>query len=374
MIKIYAKQVWLLITIYYFIFFGIAYLLSSNILDSTIFIISYLPISIVIAYLSRSNIILYKKNLIDLEKTLYILSIFILFLTLLLLINPPIFSSNPNIDRVIFREPFYVKSLLLPMQFVASLILSLLMIYNFKRIYLFLFFIIILNGFLSGFRTATIVPILNYVLLVFVTSKGSFYFIKRNLLVIFMIVIIFILIVITTYFRFEDTPLIDIITKVLFKRILFENYDLNHLRYNLYYDNYGPQLGYTYIMDFLSVLRIEEHSFQQLLSGGGILTMNTPYYSELFVNFGEYSFVFSFFVAFLFAIITYLIIIILPKNEKLLFKVYLSISVAPSILQAGITKYLFVTFPKTIFIFMLLYFIRRIIYAKKNKCDINNIK
>lgn len=330
------------------------------------YLISFIPISFALAYLSKTNILIEENLLRNLDRMMIILMFFVFILFLFLVLNPPIFSPNPNIERVLFRKIFYINYLLWPMQTLATILIVVLLRISFQKKYLFFLIIIILNGFLSGFRGATINPLLLYVLISYATSSGTIYFIKKNYTIILLIFIVFVFLVLSTYLRYQDLPVIQVINEILVNRIFFENYELNHFRYINYYQSFGLQYGYTYILDLLSILKIEPLSFQSILSGGGVLTMTTPYYSELFVNFGDYSFVFSFIITVFVFSIVYFFIKLLPKYESLLFRFTFATGVSTSILQASLTKFMFVDLPKLIFIFLFIYIIRRIIYAKKS--------
>lgn len=349
----------LVVVFYHTVFFGFSFLLNYDLISFIGFLISFIIILLSMLYAIPSKLVITHSNLQNLSKFYNFAFSIIMAYLIYIAMNPPIFSDNVNIDRVLFRNIFIVKYIFQPLLGVFSLLVCLLYFLSKDSKYLISFFMVFIIGLLSGYRAATIVIFIQYIILSFVFSNSIYAFFKANKYLLFIVPILVFFLLLTTAYRLDFDNL-ETIYQALLHRVFDENASLNHERYLKYSLDNGLQYGYTWLHDIYSLIGLENYSFQELLSNSGLLVMTTPFYSELYVNFGVWSFIISGIIGALLIVYFKSIPIILNKTEYIIFILYLLLGVFPSILQAGFSKYLFVAIPKFIIILLAFSFLSRI--------------
>lgn len=336
------------VAVMHFIMFGLGFIVQSghlmhkiNFLTTTLIFLS----SLFIVFTNRVSHI-DVKQLSSIRVKMFIFGP-VLYLVIMLLKGMPVFHDNTNMFRIEIRDIFWIDFVALPCMAIY-LMSTFIMRENLSKRHLFLSIAFVsLIGFLSGFRGAAITPLFYYIIFLFITKKITFNFKTIIGLTIASVGMAFLLVQITQQ---RSGPGSDVIA-ILLNRIFLENATTNWNRYMAYLDQNSYTLGLTYIIDALSVVRIVELSFQELLSGGGKLVMNTPFYAEIFLNFGWFSSVVSALLGYLFGI--YLLFINMLVGRGGVFVLFVFLYLYPSVLQAGITKYAFVAIPKMVIVLLI---------------------
>lgn len=355
------------------VFFGAGFIYSENygVLDKISYVITTALACIVFSWVFSKNLKIDNGRLIQLRSYLIASAFFgpFLHIMFLILVTPPIFMDG-NIEtlRAEFREAHKVQSyLFMPSTTISTIIASLFVTIGYKRKLSGL--IVLLStvpGFLSGFRGAAIFPLFILLLIytsVYISNKGFFGILREWLLspariisLILIIACVITILVFTTGIRAGvDLENVASIMQILFNRIVVENSEVNFSRYYEFSEVNGHQYGLTYIKDFLSVLKLRENSFQQELSGGGVLTMTSPLYAELYLNWG---FV-SFFIIVLFipiAIISRALLSAARINPcvNILMTYFMAFCWLPFVGHEGFSKFTFVILPKYLVVLIFL--------------------
>ena len=271
----------------------------------------------------------------------------------LIAFGAPLLSDNPNIARVIFRDMTINKWITFPVSqmFIFATILLAIVEQNRKMILLLLMCSLIM--FFTAFRAATIVPFVQLVIASYILKNPTMKPLLPKIVITIGAGIIAVVALFLTYIR-SDSGDVGTVLQLLVERITSENYIINHGRYVSFLNNHGLQLGGTYFNDILSVFRIVDNSFQESLTDAQYVVMNTPLFSELYVNFGDYSFIGIVPLSIMAFLVISASIILFRKKFKPLMLMYLVLALNMSILQAGYSKYFFVDLPKYVILLFIL--------------------
>lgn len=346
----------------HFILFGLGFIYTQQFLHQINFIFSTVLFLVITISLLPKEIAINDVYWLNKLKYKMLLLGPVLYLIIMLNMGFPLLHNNTNIHRIIVRDSFFIDFVALP---ATNLFLISTYIKGYKRnkleFYFSIFFVSFI-GYLSGFRAATVTPFILYIVFLFVTKKIRFN-IKSIVLLLTVIFASLELLILITKSRVADNS--DVLSQLAY-RIFRENSSLNWDRYISYLNENGLMLGSTYVRDALSVIRLVDFSFQELLSGGGKLVMNTPFYAEIFLNFGWMSAFMAQLIGMLFGLFLVFWSKIFKRNG--VFITYVFLFVLPSVLQAGITKYSFVAIPKVIFILILFH----VTNVKTKKIQVNS--
>ena len=330
------------------VLFGIAFILSINSpahsLNFLVSTVIFLLVTLVL--LPKSDVIYDIKKI----KRINFLSFFLgpfMYLILMIQNGIPFMSENPNIQRVIIRDIFIIDYLVLPSVTIYTCTLFYLRNKDSKLKLIFSLFFLSIVGILSGFRAAAITPFFLFFLFLFVTNRIRINLKNISLIILGSLLVLFILVYITQVRAGIDNS----IYSILYSRIFLENAVINFNRYMRFYLENGLMFGGTYIQDFCSVVGLGDQSFQEMLSGGGKLVMNTPFYAEIFLNFGWFSVLGALLLGLTIGILL-MVLNTIFKDLKV-FLPFIYFYMFPSMLQAGITKYMFVVIPKVIIVLVI---------------------
>lgn len=374
-----ASSFFLVYVFFQSVFFGIGFLLSVEF--STLQKFEYVLVAlsyITFASLISSNFcisVIKSNDLIQIRNFFFFVGPVLLLVLMLATEIPLLHSKNLEIDRVVFREKYFViPYIMLPainLLYVTTLYIIFLRQMNNKTNYIILIFTVFVIS-LTGFRGQIVVPIL-YFLFFYCFASMEKTKLRPRILGLVQLRIIFLgcigivavgalLVYISSARMSNPASLLDVVVTIL-DRIFIENVRLNFVRYTG--DGVHSGLwGYTWLVDFGSLLGFFEKSYQQILSNHDTLTMTSPFYAELKANFANVTALVSLFfyllplsvmaiTGFLFRALSNTI----PHYHNLfaLFSSTLFLLLFPNIGHEGFSKIFLVVLPKSLISFMVLF-------------------
>jgi len=344
----------------------------------TIFLIMYVGIS---GLLFSFHISINQQ---DLKSLTHIYVISILFgpvgqVLLMLVGGFPLFE-NGNLEyiRIAFREKYPIQTYLLIPVTLISVAISSFFIVNKVDIKKNVLVLVLASfvGFLSGFRAVGVNPFITLFLMYIIHLLTRYnnwmrlFFkmmhpIKLIVLGVVGMSFIFLLMYLTSKRMGVDSVFDYSVINALYSRIFLESAEINIMRYLYYFENNGPQYGMTYLQDLLSVVRLEEYSFQEMLSGYREFVMTSPLYAELYVNWGWGLPIIMFGSIFIFPVLKKITVFAanlfrLSNASKAVFVLVMFFSIVLSLGHHGFSKISFVIFPKFFISFLFVLMIKKI--------------